>query len=452
MNLTKKQTQALDVLEDDITTELLFGGGAGGGKSALGVYWLMKCCLKYPGTRWLIGRSKLKQIKETTLNSFFDIAKLQGLQSGVHYNYNQQSNVITFYNQSEILLKDLFLYPTDPNYDSLGSLEITGAFIDECNQITEKAWNIVMSRIRYKLDDYGLIPKLLGTCNPSKNYVYTRFYKPAKLKTLKPNMRFIQALVTDNRYISEHYIENLKKLDKASKQRLLFGNWEYDDDPAVLCSYDNILAMFTNDHVSGGNKYITADIARMGSDKAIIFVWEGWKVIEKVVYDVSRTTEIQNAINALRVKHQIPKHKCVADEDGVGGGVVDNCGIYGFVNNSHALPAIQPKYDEKGKPITENYYNLQSQCGYKLAEIINLNQIYFECDLSDEDQAEIIEDIEQLKSYNTDKDGKLRILPKEKVKELIGRSPDWRDVLLMRALFEYKYANYAKYAFGTTKS
>ena len=42
MKLTKKQTKALDALEDKTTTELLFGGGAGGGKSALGCYWQIK--------------------------------------------------------------------------------------------------------------------------------------------------------------------------------------------------------------------------------------------------------------------------------------------------------------------------------------------------------------------------------------------------------------------------
>jgi hypothetical protein len=33
-------------------------------------------------------------------------------------------------------------------------------------------------------------------------------------------------------------------------------------------------------------------------------------------------------------------------------------------------------------------------------------------------------------------DGKLRILPKEKIKEHIGRSPDWMDIFIMRMYFE----------------
>ena len=129
MILTKKQTEALDYLEDKTTKELLFGGGAGGAKSFLGCLWIILSCYKYPNTRWIIGRSKLKALKETTLNTFFEVANILGLEANNHYTYNAQSGVIKV-GDSEVILKDLFHYPSDPNYDSLGSLEITGAFID----------------------------------------------------------------------------------------------------------------------------------------------------------------------------------------------------------------------------------------------------------------------------------------------------------------------------------
>jgi hypothetical protein len=50
MKLNKKQTIALDYLEDNITEEVLFGGAAGPGKSLLGCYWQLKNRLKYPGS------------------------------------------------------------------------------------------------------------------------------------------------------------------------------------------------------------------------------------------------------------------------------------------------------------------------------------------------------------------------------------------------------------------
>ena len=129
MKLLIKQEHATHYLNDNVTTELLYGGAAGGGKSAFGCMWLISMCQKYDGTRWLMGRSKLKTLKDTTLKSFFEIAKILEIE----YNFNAQSNTVFFNNGSEIILKDLFLYPSDPEFDSLGSLEVTGAFIDECN-------------------------------------------------------------------------------------------------------------------------------------------------------------------------------------------------------------------------------------------------------------------------------------------------------------------------------
>ena len=421
MNLLIKQENANYYLNDNETKEILYGGAAGGGKSALGCLWLIEMCQKHEGSRWLMGRSKLKALKETTLNTFFELAS--ELKITNQYTYNAQANVINWNNGSQILLKDLFLYPSDQNFDSLGSLEICGAFIDECNQVVFKAWQIVTSRCRYKLDKFGIIPKVLGSCNPAKNWTYKEFYEPSKTNSLKGYRKFIQALPTDNPHLPKSYLESLLSLDSNSKERLYYGNWEYDDDPNALCEYDNIISIFKNDHVLGGTKYLTADIARLGSDKAIVGVWDEWKITEMHVFDVSRLTDIQNCIEAMRVKHKIPKKNCIADEDGVGGGVVDNCGIKGFVNGSKALN-------------DENYFNLQSQCCYKLAEKIEENGLYIECDLSGSQQDEITEELEQLKSYELDKDGKLRIMPKAKVKENIGRSPDYRDMLMMRAYFD----------------
>lgn len=435
MRLNKKQTKALDFLEDDITTEVEYGGAAGGGKSVLGCYWQIKRRLKYPGTRGLIGRAQLKTLKETTLQSFFEVCTMQGLKSGMHYNYNQQSNIIHFPNGSLIFLKDLFQYPADPNFDELGSLEITDAFIDENNQIAEKAWNIVKSRIRFKLDEYGLIPKIMGSCNPSKGWIYTKFYKPFRDGVLSKDKQFVQALVTDNPDISIHYRHNLLGLDENSKQRLLYGNWEYDDDASTLISYDKIIDCFSNDFNDGGNYgHITCDVARFGNDKTVIGLWRGWAV-RLYSYNGLSIPETAAKIKELQQKHEIPNSRTIADEDGVGGGVVDILRCKGFVNNSQPLPSPTSPRNAKGELVKENYSNLKSQCYFRLAERINKGGLYIDCnDIQVKEM--IIQELEQVKQHNMDKDGKKQVVPKDIVKELIGRSPDFSDTLMMREWFE----------------
>lgn len=426
MKLISKQEHAVYYLKDNETKELIYGGAAGGGKSALGVLWIIEQCQTYAGTRWLMGRSKLKALKETTLNSFFEQATI--LKITDQFNYNAQSGIIYWKNGSEILLKDLYAYPADPNFDSLGSLEITGAFIDECNQITYKAWQIVKSRIRYKIKELGIMPKMLGTCNPAKNWVYSQFYLKNKSGTIDKDKKFVQALPTDNPHLPQSYLDSLLSLDDNSKQRLYYGNWEYDNDPAKLIDFEKIQNIFTNDFVENGEYFISADIARFGSDKMVIMVWCGFRVVEIYTLAKSSVTETAKAIKDLSIKYKIPNSNIIADEDGVGGGVVDILGCKGFVNNSKSLL-------EENQVV--QYQNLKTQCYFKLADMIQNNCIFVKCNdgvVLDT----ITKELEQVKRDKIDSDGKLRILPKEKVKELIGRSPDYSDALMMRMWFTFK--------------
>lgn len=374
-----------------------------------------------------MGRAKLKTLKETTLNSFFEIAKMQGLTSGVHYKFNQQSGTISFFNGSEILIKDLFLYPSDPNFDELGSLEITGAFVDECNQCVLKAVQVVKSRIRYKLDKYGLIPKMLMTCNPAKNWVFTEFYMPSEKGTIEPHRKFIQSLLTDNPYISKHYRENLMSLDENSKQRLLFGNWQYLDDPTILIPFENIQNSFTNTFVESGTKYITADIARFGRDKTVIGIWSGFRLFKVVTIAKGGLDEVKDKLETLRVEYGIPLSNIIVDEDGVGGGVKDFMRCKGFVNNSTPIEVLGNK---------DNFRNLKSQCYFGISDRINSNQVYFQ--VAGEDKESIIEELQYVKQKNMDKDGKKEVLSKDEIKEQLGRSPDYADMIMMRYYFELK--------------
>jgi len=421
MKLLIKQEHATYFLNDSITEEVLYGGAAGGGKSAFGVLWLISMCQQYPKTRWLMGRSKLKSLKETTLNTFFDLASQLDL--GGQFMFNASSNIITWNNGSEIILKDLFLYPSDPNFDNLGSLEITGAFVDECNQITYKAWQIVKSRIRYKLKEYNLIPKMLGTCNPAKNWTYKEFYKPNRDGNLESYRRFIKALPKDNPHLHPSYLQSLLRLDKNSKERLYYGNWEYDDDPATLINQDSITDYFNPIHILPiGQKYITIDVARKGKDKTVYRVWHGWLCIYRFSIDKSGLDTVVKKAKELQIKFSVPLSNVIADEDGVGGGVIDFLKCKGFVNNSKALN-------------DENYDNLKSQCSIKMALKISNKEAGEIC--NDSNVKEITsEEMEQVKMKDIDKDGKQGVISKDKVKELIGRSPDEWDSIMMRYFFE----------------
>jgi phage terminase large subunit len=440
-NGNNKQKDVAKLWINDTTSDIVYGGSKGSGKSYLGVSLIFGDAFIYPNTHYFIARKELNNIRKYTIPSIMEVFESWGI-TPKHYNFNGQDNYYTLYNESKVYLLDAKYLPRDPQYYRFGSMQMTRGWIEEAGEFEENAKNNLAASIgRWKNNEYNLTPKLLQTCNPSKNYLYSQYYKKHKNGSIENHKEFVQALPSDNKMLQDGYLRNLElSLSKNQKERLLKGNWEYDDDPDALCDYDSIHAIFENDHIEKGTKYLTADIARFGSDKAIVGVWDSWNLIEVHVFEVSKMTDIQTCIQAMRTKHSIAKHNCVADEDGVGGGVVDNCGIVGFVNNSSPLKETS----NIGGALGQTYFNLQTQCAYKLADRINGHTINISCELQGKYKEEIIEELEQLKSYKSDTEGKLRILPKDKIKDNIGRSPDWRDLLLMRVIFELK-KGYGKY-------
>jgi hypothetical protein len=151
-------------------------------------------------------------------------------------------------------------------------------------------------------------------------------------------------------------------------------------------------------------------------------VWDGFRVTAIHTLKHSSIPDTAQFIRDLANKHSIPVSNIIVDEDGVGGGVKDILKCKGFINNSAPLNG-------------ENYINLKSQCYFKQAERIQANGLYIIC--PDPSIKELItEELEQVKQKDADKDGKKAVIPKEQVKELIGRSPDYSDALMMREWFE----------------
>jgi len=404
---------------------LLFGGAAGGGKSWFGCEWLLTHCIFFENTKWFIGREELKRLRESTLLTFYKVCKFYKIPRN-QVTYNGQDNYFLFNNGSRIDLLDLKFIPSDPLYERYGSLEFTGGWIEEGGEVNFMAFDILKTRIGRQMNDFHDYPKkLLITSNPKKNWLYHLFYKPWRDGTLDSNKAFIQALVDDNPYNESGYKQSLLDItDRPTKERLLYGNWEYENDPANLMQYDKITDVFTNSFVKGDAKYITADIARFGRDKTVIGYWKGLRLEEIQTIEKNKVTEAAEAITTLRMKHNVPLSNVIVDQDGVGGGVQDILDCKGFVNNS------KPKYDN-GK---QNFDNLKSQCYFKLAQKINDSEIFISAE--GEQRERIIEELEVVKQDKVDTDGKKSVIKKDKVKELIGRSPDLSDMIMMRMYFE----------------
>jgi phage terminase large subunit len=450
----KKQRKALRLLRDFITNEVMYGGGARGGKSWIGNAWVLMCCMEMAGSAFLTAREELTKLRDTTLLTFFKVAK--ELRVKAEYTFNAQSLTATFHNGSVIFFREIKWLPSDPEFDRLGSYDLTGAFVDEAQQIHPKAISVLRGRfsllsgINSDGQPWRTIPKMLFTCNPSKNWIYTDFYKPSVEGRLEPHKAFVVSLATDNPFVSEDYLTNLRRSDAVTVARLLDGNFEYDDDPTVLVGYDAISQLLLNDKVAAGRNCLTVDVARFGGDTTVIWRWQGFRAVQRTVLEGADTTQVAVAVKQQMRQHRVLAAHTVVDDDGVGGGVVDQIpGCVPFVANSRPLadPGTEKVRNPKtGKlePPKENYDNLKSQCAFRMAARMVRGEVFVYPEAASIAWDKIAEELAQWKRLKPDSDGKLRLVPKATMKAALGRSPDDGDNFLMREMLELAAPNYKR--------
>ena len=75
---------------------------------------------------------------------------------------------------------------------------------------------------------------------------------------------FIPALVTDNDYVDPEYINQLRNsTDEITKQRLLYGNFDWSGDAGKLFRHDEIEDLFEVNIDKKEVTYISVDVARL---------------------------------------------------------------------------------------------------------------------------------------------------------------------------------------------
>lgn len=431
IKLTDNQKKAMNALQDAVHTAIWYGGWAWWWKSFLWVIWVWLMCIKYPGVRFALVRDTIKNLKNTTVVSLEKFYDIYNIPESMRWKINEQKSLIKFPNWSTMILLEWCYYPSDPLYNRFGSLELTWAFIEESAEVPLDAIKIITTRVwRYKNEEYGILGKVLETFNPNPWHVYERYYKGKGW----PRSIFIESLVYSNTFMDKGYIENLENSDETIKKRLLYGQWDFEDDTWMLFKKKDIDNLFTNEQK--WTKYcIVADVARFGKDTTRISLWK-WNTWKRVwTYKKNTVTEAIDSILFIASQYEVDHRDIIIDSDWVWWWVVDWISYAtGFVNN--ASPIVTGS--------KQNYANLKSQCAFELKRKMENWEIAidWEHDNKDNDRHDLQQEL--LNTYIDEKslDGKTRIESKEKMKERIWRSPDLLDTMIMRMYPELRGQTY----------
>ena len=202
--LLDKQKEFMEIPHNKELDVALYQGGYGSGKTWCGSLLGILLAKKYAGSRGLVGAKEYELVRKTTLVSYLEHLDALGYKQGTHYTYNKVDKIIKFKNGSEILFSQL------DNPEKFKSLNLHWAEIEEASQIGDSTFNQLMGRLRntfrgknWKNFRY----RLFGHTNPepNKGWIWERF-----VEHKAENYRLIIAPTTNNIYLPEHYVQELK--------------------------------------------------------------------------------------------------------------------------------------------------------------------------------------------------------------------------------------------------
>lgn len=501
MDVSEKQALAFEVFEDPQVVDIDFGGGAGGGKSITVTEWAVLQCKRYPGIRIGLGRNEISNLRRTTIQTLlYETHPLLSVRD-TDYKYHDLINPrVDYRNGSQIIFVDLAYAPRDPNYDRLGSLNLTHAIIEEMGEVRKQAKEVFSSRKnRYLNKKYNIVGKFIGTQNPATNFTRQDYYDPyAKLGggdiqkwpifnddgeqvyvilpsgERVPALRaFIKSLVTDNPFISQNYIEELRAKPMAERKRLLKGDWDYYHDASTMFKRSQFIK---RKQLTEAVNYGGCDPS-LGGDKIVLTHLQGkdWTVEKegkKIEYSrrhIREQVEIKipegtknpgDYVAAEYVKfckqRKIGYQNAALDVIGIGQASLEGCQRLGFMVQPFRAGSttgvrtlddkrIEKRIDKDGEQKGERLFdNIRSQNFYDMAAATGEGTLTF-----DEQLEESIYDnlATELEAHGYDAKGSMIVVDKKNdgsksIQARLGHSPDYADSL-QTAWWVSKKRNYS---------
>lgn len=436
VKLNSKQKEAMQILFDDSTEVLLYGGAAAGGKSFTAMIWLFFLCYNYANIKCFVARRRKNSLIDSSLPTFKKVVRHLG-DSEAMWKFNKADGVITHVrNGSTISFLATEYDPGDPLFSRFGSKEFTVGVLEEAQETSRLAFNVLATRVgRHLNKELGIKAKILLTCNPSRNWLYTDFYKPYQNNTLPAGYRVVLATIQDNKdFLTADYLQRMDNIaDRQTKERLTLGIWDFEDDPAYLIPA-RLTTQALETPIETGALRAGIDIALGGlrSDKTVIQVLRGNEILAPNVIQASDfygdPSEFDNWLASKLAEwitdSNIDPHNVKLDANGVGERIIGllktvyKLPVYAFYGANPAIPRPRSRLQFK---------NLRSQGYWELKEKFRNFHLHLPISYNED----LIEELTAQKYQQIDQ--KIAMENKDFLKRRIGRSPDYADALMLAA-------------------
>jgi hypothetical protein len=220
LELTPKQSEAMEAFASEEYNFILYGGAIRGGKSVWGLSSLLVACEVFPNSRWCVIREDMEKIRTTTIPSFRKIEPSGELKQSPYEYKHHNGSVIIFKSEN---------YAQDKDIDWMKGLEVNGFLFEEINECQKQTFFKAFERAgSWIIPNTTRQPKptILATCNPTFGWVKELIYDRWKNNTLPKDWLYIPAKITDNPHLPQAYLDNLKNLPKFEYMVFVEGVWD----------------------------------------------------------------------------------------------------------------------------------------------------------------------------------------------------------------------------------
>ncbi len=390
---------------------LLFGGAMGGGKSWFLCAEAIKNAMMFAGNRLVIVRKELSVARRTILVTFLSICPPEIIK-----NYNQSSLTFEFINGSILIFMEANI-SKDPLLNKIKGLEIGWFGIDEANEVSIEAYRVLKTRMRWTLPN-GENPRYEGrlTSNPEQSWLIPTF-----IQSTNPDEVYIQSLTSDNFDEDSEYYQSLKEAFKDSPnmmRKYLLGDWSMIDTINQLIPS---LALAKAEALITDKASISMGIdpSRYGNDRTVFIILKNGNIELIETYQETSTNQIVTRAIELMDEYNIRAGNVGIDGVGIGTGTIDNLHAmnYKVVELVGGAKPEEIIYDDAFQP-----FNLRSQMYYELRRDIINGKLGNITDQTLKLELSAIQ-------YEISAERTVRVLGKDAIKKVLGKSPDLADAL-----------------------
>lgn len=212
---------------------LFYGGAIRGGKTYACLTTLIILCKLFPGSKWYVIRKSFTRIQETTLPT---MAKILGRTARVKWNRDKSNYYVEFLaTGSKIFFAGEDLQ-RDPELMWMLGLECNGFFLEQVEELSEKCFEMCMSRAGSWYIDPMPSPLIVGSFNPTTTWIRKKVYDPWLEGKLKEPFFYMDARPDDNPYVTDEQWKMWANMDDALYAQFIKGSWDFAK-PANVFAY-----------------------------------------------------------------------------------------------------------------------------------------------------------------------------------------------------------------------